>query len=107
MKRTSRGLVGHAKHSEAVGALDMEDIAIVGIGSVGVVGDEHLVQYLSGHVVGIGGRGTSTGLRQNHLPPRHHPIQNPHLRPDGDPDQRSAQLPTHRYRRCLIFAEID
>lgn len=58
---TSRGLVGHAKHGEGVGALDVEDIAIMGKGSVAVFVVNisgfihHLVEYLSGHGVGIGG----------------------------------------------------
>lgn len=76
---TSGGLVGHAERGDAVGALGVEDVAVLRVGDVAVGSPAgEALEDLPRHGARVGRR--RAVLRQHHRPARHHRVQDRHLR---------------------------
>lgn len=89
-RRTGGGLVGHTEDGEAIGALDVEDVAILRVGDVGVAVAGNFLEDLSGDCARVRRRGAE--LRQHHRSPCYQRVQYRHL-PTHQPPPRSAQIP--------------
>ena len=77
---TSGGVVGHAERGDAVGALGVEDVAVLRVGDVAVgaaVGEA--LEDLARDGARVGGR--RAVLRQHHRATRHQRVQDRHLPP--------------------------
>lgn len=77
-ERTAGGFVGHTEDGEAVGTADMEDVAVLRVGDVGVVVSGNLLEDLPGDGACV--RRRRRELRQHHRSPCHQREQNRHLR---------------------------
>ncbi|KAI4385367.1 hypothetical protein MLD38_003403 [Melastoma candidum] len=69
------GVVGHTKDGEIIGALDVEDEAVLRVGGVAVVGAEDLLEDLledlAGDGVGVGGSGSELSQDHRRVKDRH------------------------------------
>jgi len=76
---TPGGVVGHAERGDAVGALGVEDVAVLRVGdvAVGAAAGEAL-EDLARDGARVGGRGAV--LRQHHRAARHQRVQDRHPR---------------------------
>ena len=96
---TSGGLVGHAERGDAVGALGVEDVAVLRVGDVAVGSPAgEALEDLPRHGARVGRR--VAVLRQLHRPARHHRVQDRHLR-------RAPRLASPPASGCRADAEEE
>jgi hypothetical protein len=95
----SGGLVGHAERGDAVGALGVEDVAVLRVGDVAVGSPAgEALEDLPRHGARVGRR--RAVLRQHHRPARHHRVQDRHLR-------RAPRLASPPASGCRADAEEE